>query len=196
MGKRVAQKVKSAPSSARRTSSIIFGLFAIILVGGPAALHFAFGMGFSPVLTSSMRPFADPGDLLISMPANASTLALGDVILANNNDSGAPFAHRIVEIGAQGALVRLTTKGDANPTAEQAPLLASPNAKIGREVLIVRGFGTPLVYINSEQGRQASISLLVLANVALIAFFLQRRPKQAVLSGVKRHKNSAHKATG
>lgn len=196
MGKRVALKIKQASISTQRTSAIVFGLLAILVVGVPATLHFAFGMSFSPVLTSSMRPFADPGDLLISLPSKASALSVGDVILADNNNAGAIFAHRIVDVGSQGALVKLTTKGDANPTAEQAPLLANPNAKINREVFNVRGLGTPLVYINSEQGRQASISLLVIANVALIAFLMQRRPKGAFASAVIKQKHSAHKATG
>jgi signal peptidase I len=179
MGKRVSTKATAALKSRKRVLSVISTLFALVLVGGPSVLHFTLGMSFSPVLTGSMTPFAEPGDLLISMPTKASALTVGDVISVQNKDTGAVYAHRIIEVRNQGEALRFITKGDANPTPELDPVLVTNDVNLSKEVLNVRGLGTPLVYLGSDQGRQASITLLVLANIGLIFYLLQRRPKSA-----------------
>jgi signal peptidase I len=177
MGKRVLLKTPLAIKSKRRALTIASTLFVALLVGGPSVLHFALGMSFSPVLTGSMTPFAEPGDLLISLPTKASTLVVGDVISVANKDTGAVYAHRIIEVRDQGDALRFVTKGDANPTPELDPVLVTADVDINKEIMTVRGLGAPLVYLGSEQGRQASITLVVVANVGLIFYLLQRRPK-------------------
>lgn len=179
MGKRSLKQKPTRRIGGKRVTAIASGLLALVLIGGPSALHFIWGMTVSPVLTASMAPFAEPGDLLISMPTEASTLTVGDVISIHNLDSDTYYAHRIVEVRDQGSMLRLITKGDANPTPEQDPLLVAPEVTIHREVMNVKWLGTPLVYINSDQGRLASVSLLVIANLALIAYFLQKKTKKA-----------------
>lgn len=178
MGRRTLTKNPVAAKSKKRALAVVSTFFVALLVGGPSVLHFSLGMSFSPVLTGSMTPYAEPGDLLISMPTKASALAVGDVISVANKNTGAVYAHRIIEVRDQGEAFRFITKGDANPTAEIDPVLASSDVNMSKGVFNVKGLGAPLVYLGSDQGRSASISLLVIANVGLIFYLLQRRPKK------------------
>lgn len=184
MGRRVITKNPAAVKTKKRALALVSTLFVALLVGGPSLLHFSVGMSFSPVLTGSMTPYAEPGDLLISMPTKASALAVGDVISVANKDTGAVYAHRIIEVREQGEALRFITKGDANPTAEVDPVLASSDVNLKKGVFNVKGLGAPLVYLGSDQGRSASITLLVIANIGLIFYLMQRRPKKEQSLGI------------
>ncbi len=176
MGKRAAKPNPPAPK-ARRIWAITSATVSLLIISGPLALHFLIGLSLSPILTSSMAPYAQPGDLLISLPTKASTLNIGDVISLHNTDTGSYYAHRIIEVREQGEYLRLITKGDANPTAELDPFIVAPDDTVHKEVLKVKWIGAPLVFINSDQGRAASISLLAIANFGMIAYFFQKRKK-------------------
>ncbi|MFN6315645.1 MAG: signal peptidase I [Rhodoluna sp.] len=175
MGRRSAKESQTSRKIITRVGVIASSIFASVLVAGPLALHYLLGMSISPVLSSSMAPYVEPGDLLISMPALASTLSVGDIITLRDSDSNTVFAHRIVQLQDQGETIRLTTKGDANPVAEENPFLLSQEASVPKEVLKLKWLGTPLALINSEQGRNASVSLLVFANLGLIYYAFQKR---------------------
>ncbi|MFN4847345.1 MAG: signal peptidase I [Rhodoluna sp.] len=179
MGKRSAKQLTNSRKAIARTSVIASSILAVLLVGGPLAMHYLFGMSISPVLSSSMAPYVEPGDLLISMPAKASTLNVGDIITLRDSQSNSAFAHRIVQLQDQGETIRFITKGDANALAEQNPFLISQEAVVPKEVLKLKWLGTPLALINSEQGRYSSVSLLVIANLGLIYYAFQKRTGRA-----------------
>ena len=177
MAKNAAKSPRQTGKFGKRALGLSASLLAALLVGGPSVVHLVYGVGFSPVLTSSMQPYVAPGDLLISIPTRAADLVVGDVISVANQDTGAVYAHRIIESGAQGSMLSFKTKGDANPTAELDEIVVDPNRDIAKSVFKVSGLGAPLVYVSSDQGRQASVTLIVVANLALIFYVLQRRPK-------------------
>lgn len=148
---------------------------AAILIAGPSILHSQLGIGISPILTGSMKPFANPGDVFITKLSKASDLQVGDIITVHSQKTGVFYAHRVAKISFQSGLLRVVTKGDANPTAEIDPYMVAPNSPTSKTIFRVKWLGTPLVYLTSLQGRQAGLGLMVFANVVFLFMFLFRK---------------------
>ena len=154
-------------------------LFVIALVAAPTVLHNSFGYGISPVLSGSMRPFAQPGDAFITITRPASDLKVGDIVTLHSAKSADLYAHRIIEIRDVSGLVRIITKGDANPTAEEDPYLVSPDEQVPVTIARILWVGKLLVYLTSVQGRQAGLILMVVANVlALVLSMFKKKVKE------------------
>ena len=76
--------------------------------------------------------------------------------------------------------LRIVTKGDANAAPEVTPFMIGPNQPVSRKIMRVKWIGRPLVYLSSVQGRQAALSLMVIANVISLILFLFRKKIHAV----------------
>ncbi len=170
--------VKSKGKSPRikRTALIkIFSAFVVaIFIITPSLLHYYAGIGVSPILTGSMRPYVQPGDVLVTKSTKASEVKVGDVVALVSQETGIFYAHRVIDIRDINGTLRMVTKGDANAAADLSPYMASPNAIVPRNIGRVIWLGYPLVYLTSIQGRQASLSLIVTANVIALLLFLFR----------------------
>lgn len=156
-------------------------LTAIFFVAGPSILHSKFGVGISPILTGSMVPFANAGDVFITTKSEASNLKVGDVISINNQKTNVFYAHRIIEITQIGNSLSITTKGDANTSPEADQFLVGPTKSVSKVVGTLKWIGKPLSYLTSPQGRQASFSMIVLANIFGLGFFIFRK-KEILMS--------------
>lgn len=153
---------------------LIWG-FVAVLVAGPSLLHSKAGVSFSPILTGSMRPFANPGDVFITKQVKAMDLKVGDIISVHSQSTGVFYAHRIAKITTQSGRLRVVTKGDANSSPELDPFMVAPQAKVSKEFLRVKWLGRPIIYLTSIQGRQAGLALMVFANVIGLFMFLFRK---------------------
>ena len=154
----------------------IYLVVILLIVIAPSLLTSRYGYGFSPILTGSMRPAAQPGDVYITRLTAAKSLHVGDVIAVNNQVSGTYYSHRIVEIREVNNVLRFTTQGDANPSPDRDPVMFSPSGQISLVVGRVPWVGRPMVYMNTVQGRQAATSFLVVANIlALFAFLFRKK---------------------
>jgi len=100
---------------------------------------------------------------------------VGDIILVTSQSTGVFYSHRIVGIAKINGSLRITTKGDANAAPEATPFTVGSNQPIARSVSRVKWIGRPLVYISSTQGRQASLALIVFANLIALILFLFRK---------------------
>ncbi len=173
----VSKKKKTTASSRRAFLKVLSGLIAALFIAAPSVAHSQFGIGFSPILTGSMRPYAYPGDLFVSKTTKASNLKVGDIILVTSESTGVFYSHRIVSITKSNASLRIITKGDANAAPEATPFLVGTNELVPRSIARVKWIGRPLVYISSVQGRQAALALIVIANlIALIMFLFRKKP--------------------
>ena len=65
----------------------IFTLFFTALFLAPSIATAGFGVGFSPVLSQSMSPTFNAGDLQITKMAPIRDVAVGDVILVRDEES-------------------------------------------------------------------------------------------------------------
>jgi len=112
-----------------------------------AAAPAALGWMPTTVMTASMSPAIEPGDVVVSRPVPREALLPGRVVLATDPDRGDRLRlHRVAEVGAEGELV---TKGDANPAADSTPL--RPDAVLGIGVLRVPVIGLPIVWGRTGQ---------------------------------------------
>lgn len=94
-----------------------------------------FGYTLSFVLTPSMEPEIDAGDLILSRNVKPSDLQIGDIITfeasipSGSGTRTERITHRIVSINESGGFRTFTTKGDNNP-ASFSWELAIPEDKV------------------------------------------------------------------
>lgn len=166
---------KSQPV-AKRVRRATFVAIALLVAVVPAILTTTLGFGFSPILTGSMRPVANPGDVFLTRLAPATSLQVGDIIAINNQSTGTYYSHRIEEIRDLNGSLRITTRGDANQSPDRDPLVISPRTEVSKVIWTIPYLGRPMVYMNTVQGRQTAANFLVVANVlALFAFLFRKK---------------------
>jgi signal peptidase I len=163
--KKVSKKVRSA--------SFLAFAFAVALI--PAILTSQYGFGFSPVLTGSMQPSANPGDLFITRLVPATALQVGDIIAINNQITGTYYSHRISEMRNVNGALRIITKGDANESPDRDPFMVSPVSEVSKAIKILPNIGQPMVYMNTVQGRQSAATFLVISNILALFVILFRK---------------------
>jgi signal peptidase len=116
------------------------------------------------VLTGSMRPALQPGDLIVSRRVNPNDLRIGQVVTFQPV-SGDPtlITHRIVNLtrNLSGETISLVTRGDANGM-DDAPLV--PEQVMGRLFYRIPRVG----YLTNNTG--SALQLGMLTGIALIAY--------------------------
>ncbi len=166
----------------RKIRNVIFIAITLTVAIVPAILTSKFGYGFSPILTGSMEPLAKPGDVFLTRLQSAEDLAVGDIIAVNNQETGAYYSHRVVEIRDFNGALRIITKGDANESADRDPYIVSRSGQISLVVKTIPSIGRPMVYMNTVQGRQTTASILVIANILGLFALLFRKKIVASLT--------------
>jgi signal peptidase I len=132
-------------------------------------------IGWQPrvVLTGSMLPVIQPGDVSVIGPAvpGPVTLPKGRVVLVRDESMTSGFyLHRVVRYDVSG---RLVTKGDANSTPDTQHV--APDAVRGQLRLVVPLVGRPVVWL--QNGDYLPIVLVVGATWATLVVVLGgRRP--------------------
>jgi signal peptidase len=111
-------------------------IIALALVGS-AALVYLFHPRFDTVLTGSMRPGIQPGDVVVVRPVPTDELKVGDVIAYLPPAHTTPVLHRIVSIDPSG----LATKGDANNVADPWGKVGTDSATTLRLVWVIPKVG-------------------------------------------------------
>ncbi len=99
----------------------VISLFSIVTANN-GRLPLIFGRASVQIMTQSMSPLYNPGDVLVIKKVNPDALAIDDVICFRSSDPniyGQLNTHRIVEIkNADGKRV-FVTKGDNNPRLDE-----------------------------------------------------------------------------
>lgn len=166
-----------SPVVRRHLVVVVMAVALALLLATPTFARNILGIGVTTVLTGSMRPAIDPGDLVITSMSAASSISVGDVVVVNSGD--VPIAHRVVEVRLISGLNRLTTKGDANALIDTDPIMVSANRDVPRVIWRVPAVGSPLAFLASPQAQRLGLTLLVGANLLALALFaLRRRPTE------------------
>jgi signal peptidase I len=136
----------------RRARSVKFSAacVALALSAGLAVSVVTLHLGIRAVLTGSMRPDYGPGAVLLTERVPVSSVRPGMIVLFVPPGEHSQFAHRITSVtGPKGSPV-ITTKGDANESADpwHAKLITPYVSKvvgslpgIGRAIVFIRGTG-------------------------------------------------------
>jgi signal peptidase len=140
-------------------------------------------LGWQPttVMTGSMAPRIQVGDVVVSRPVDPLSLHQGQVLLFDDPDqAGHLRLHRFDAPGVDGAIV---TRGDANPSADSSPV--ARDAVHGVAMVRVPAVGAPVVW--AREGDWAHLGLAAAALVVLLVLTtldapLRRRASEA--SGV------------
>lgn len=106
-------------------------------------------LGWRPYVieSGSMLPRIAVGDVVLSSPESDPQVLLGRVtVFTDPADPAHVKTHRIVSVNSDGTL---TSKGDANPTVDSAPVPVSDVRGLGR--LLVRFVGLPLIWAQTGQ---------------------------------------------
>lgn len=122
------------------------------------------GWHVNVVMSGSMAPALEPGDIVLSEPVEASSLAAGQVALFEATD-GRVLVHRVRTVAPDGSL---TTRGDANPDDDVAPVRATQVMGLAR--LRVPWIGLPAVWLDEGHwlplATTASLTAMAVAAVA------------------------------
>ena len=156
----------------------IFTLFFTALFLTPSIATAGFGIGFSPVLSQSMKPAFNAGDLQITKMATIKNVSIGDVILVRDEESFATFSHRIVLKEFSKGFYSFTLKGDSNPTTDRAKVVVPAGVTIPKVVGRLPKIGT---YVNTFSGSTAKRTLIgfliLLIGLSVFRFALGARNK-------------------
>lgn len=130
--------------------------------------------GYCPliVLSGSMEPEINSGDLIICKQINADQIKVGDIISFFDPDSSgtAVLTHRVTEISEENGALSFRTKGDANNTEDR---LAVPAGNlVGEYKFSISGAGNAAMFMQTTAGL---IVCVVVPLILLVAYDVIRR---------------------
>ena len=143
-------------------------LGALVLLVLVSVVPAVAGWQSTVVMSGSMAPTVQAGDVTLVRPVDTADLTPGQVLLVDDPDvPGGLRLHRLVAVTDGG----LQLKGDANPTADGS--LVAPAAVHGVAALRLPDLGLPVVWASG--GRWLPLSGAALALAALVGLALLHR---------------------
>ena len=128
----------------------------------------------TPVLSGSMRPAMQPGDIVITQRVPISDLRVRDVVVFHPPNGGErQTVHRIVKLTVKGGTTSIATWGDANLIADPdvSSLSGTTAYRVARVVPLI---GYPAVWLQSGDRGMLVIALGVILLIS--AAFTVLRP--------------------
>jgi signal peptidase len=161
------------------------GLLLVLAVCALAWCGYQTGTGrwhATPVLSGSMRPGLQPGDVVVTQRVPVSDLHVRDVIVFHPpNEGGELTVHRIVKLKVKDGTTVITTRGDAN-TINDPAATALRGASAYRVTRVVPLVGYPAVWLSG--GRHGAlvmglgIILLIVAAVTVLRPDVSRKKRR------------------
>ncbi len=168
--------------TAARTALIFLAFAALGFMAGLCALLTVPRLaGYTPftILSGSMRPAYDVGDVVIDEEIAPLDARRGDIITFHDPDRGGVLVtHRVVRVRTDGAKVSVVTKGDANDADERWAVPA--DGSIGRVRMHVPKVGWVVQWARGREGKLALIVFPALGLVVLeLTGLIRLRPGEA-----------------
>lgn len=149
---------------------LVAALFAFTTLATRDSNQVASLAGFTPlnVVSDSMSPTFNSGDLILIRKCDVSDLKEGDIVTFHTiiNNEYTLNTHRIEEIITDNAVRSYVTKGDNNDIADVH--MISDGDIIGRYVGRLPGFGKVMDFLSSSTG------FLLLIVLPLLVFFIYK----------------------
>ena len=165
-------------------SWMVVSVLAVLMVWASTGL-----LGIQPttVLSGSMRPAMDTGDLAIVQEVSADSIGVGDIVQYQRD--GTMVIHRVTEV-AQGRGEKIfVTKGDANSNPDIEPVFQSQVR--GKVVLTIPKLGWAVI---AAQSFVRSAWSFLSANVALTALAITSGA--CIFFGIRLRKNRSVRRWG
>ena len=178
------RRLRRAPAPRRRAARAHAwtAAGAALTLLGALAVSFAFGYRSMTVMSGSMAPAIETGDVVVNRPIAPGDARVGDVVTFREPGSGERFiTHRVRRITRRGGRVTFITKGDANTGTERWTIAGS--GEIGRVEFRLPHLGYALFW---TRGRYAIIALVTIPVLLLGVMTVVRiwRPREKVARGV------------
>ncbi|WP_426763916.1 signal peptidase I [Pseudarthrobacter sp. 1G09] len=184
-GRRRAAATPSYPTAAavtriaKRTAKLAGKVLMVgIMVVATAAFLFlavgprVFGYQTSTMLTGSMSPLINPGDVVVSVPTPVTDLKVGDIVTYHIPVEDQRIeTHRITDVARAGSSTTIQTKGDANNGADPwTATMADDHAFTTVAVIphlgdAIRALRSPVVGKVLLYGAPAILVLLLLTSI-------------------------------
>lgn len=144
--------------------SVAISLYSIIQSNrNPGQIPSILGYRPMTILTGSMRPVLEPGDMIVARNVNPETIKKGDV-LTYIVSKDTLITHRVIEIVKRDENILFRTKGDANNVEDD--ILISSDKILGTMVFRIPYFG----YIASFARTPMGLVLFIIIPVILLMF--------------------------
>jgi len=141
--------------------------FILAIVLAPILLV-PFGFRSATVMSGSMTPTLEMGDIAIERPIAPGEARVGDVItFSDPEDSDRLVTHRVRSMSVKGDEYTFETKGDANNTGETWHIVA--DGTIGRVSLAIPKVG---FLLGSQRGPWVRISFVLIPALVWAAYEL------------------------
>lgn len=127
------------------------------------------GYSVMTVLTGSMEPDYQVGDLIVIKKTNTDELKVKDVITFISTDgelSGQPITHRIINITEENGQKKFETKGDNNQIADETPVTS--DRVLGKVQLKIPFVGKAINFMQTN--RVAFFLIIILPMLVIMAF--------------------------
>ncbi|WP_379798148.1 signal peptidase I [Haloplanus sp. GCM10025708] len=102
------------------------------------------------VLTASMAPAIDPGDVVVVTAVDPRRIRVDDVITHQRGRGEIPVTHRVAEVIESDDGLLFQTRGDANEDPDASPVPAA--AVVGVVTLTIPYIGHVVSFVNSQYG--------------------------------------------
>jgi len=137
-------------------------LFAFLVVAaGISIMGYTLSWRAEIVLSGSMEPVINVGELVIARPISPEDIRAGDILMYASTSGKNIICHRVVSVEDTPSL-RFVTRGDVNQLADPDPVL--PSRVIGIVCFHAPYLGYVLHFVKSP--------LIILAMIAFIAFIV------------------------
>jgi signal peptidase I len=130
-----------------------FVLLLAVLMLVPVTLQSFAGVGFAQVLSGSMQPKLNVGDVAVTVQTRAADLEVGNVVSLVDTASNQKYMHRIIYVYRDAGAVLIHTKGDNNPVMDGTRAIVSENLMVPKLVTKLPGTSSLYEYVNSATGR-------------------------------------------
>jgi signal peptidase I len=163
----------------RRLAKVVL---ALAILAGPAFAIVARTQGMQPLVerTASMAPAITPGDVVLVARDRADRARPGDVItFADPHVPGRTITHRLLAVRRAGAVLRMTTRGDANRAPEH--WVIAPDGTVGNLRATVPLPASAVTLIDRTPTRGAIVAALSLLCCGMtLRRIWRRRPASAL----------------
>jgi signal peptidase len=132
----------------------------------------------TPVLSGSMRPAIQPGDVVVTQRVSISDLRVRDVVVFYPpNQTEHQTVHRIVKLTVKGTTTSITTWGDANLVSDAA--VSSLKGNTAYRVVRVVPLGYPAIWLqNGSRGLLAMALGAILLIAAAMTILRPDKPRE------------------
>ena len=156
---------------------LIYTSFSIVAATKRGEQPEIFGYKFYVVLTGSMKPNIEPGDLIVTRETEVSEIECGDIITFKVEGVDSVTTHRVKEIIDSKDGISFLTQGDANNIEDKEPVEAGDVQ--GRVVKVIPDAGKVVDFMKNN---------LIIILAIIIAVFVLIIVITSLIGGLKKSK--------